>query len=182
MKKTALLLIAVLFVTVSCQAAPTPTPVPTPPPPTPTAVPTLPPPTLTAIPPTPTAILPSPTSRPTADLLLDEGFSDQSSWWCQKETGTSVDWYCQDGELHAVSKDQNRFGWKGRANSYRDFIMQIQVRFIGDTGEAALVFRAFGTPPSMYASFVFPTGQGSLMKYIEGKRTILIEPTGLPAI
>ena len=196
MKETALRLIAVLFVMVGCQAAPTPTPVPTLPP-TPTPVPTPPPPTRTAIPststpipptptaipPTPTAIPLSPTARPTADLVLSEEFSDPSSWWCQKETGPVADWYCQDGELHVVSKSQSQFRWKGRPNSYRDFIMQVQVRFIGDAGEAALVFRAgSGALPSMYVSWVCATGCGSLMKYIGGNRTYLIQPTESPAI
>ncbi len=34
----------------------------------------------------------------------------------------------------------------------------------------------------MYVSFVIPTGQGSLMKYIEGKQTTLVGLTELPAI
>ncbi len=173
-----LLLIGLLVATVSCQAVPTPTP----PPSTSTPLPTSPPSTPTAIPPTSTPIPPSPTPRPTADLVLSEEFADPSSFWCQKGTGT-VDMYCQDGELHMVSKSQTQFQWKGRPNSYRDFMLQVQVRFIGNAGAAALVFRASsGTSPSMYVSWVFPTGQGSLMKYTTGNRVNLIPPTQAPAI
>lgn len=174
MKKTTLL-IAVLFVMVGCQAAPTPTPVPT-----------TPPPTLTAIPPTVTPIPPSPTPRPTADLVLSEEFGNQSSWLCQKETG-AVDMYCQDGELHMVSKGDSR--WKGRDNYYRDFIMQVQARFIGDAGVYMLVFRAGSqSNPPQYIFGVTSQGQFLLIKYVPAPGTdtgswhFLIDPTESSAI
>ncbi len=170
MKKTSLLLITALFIVVSCQPAPT------------IVLPTLVLPTSTP-PLTPTSIPPSPTSRPTADLVLNEEFADPSSFWCQKETGAKIDWYCQDGELHAVSKDLHSFQWRSIRTPYKDFIMQVQVRFVGDAGSAALVFRAtLGVQPSMYVSFVCPTGCGSLAKYSEGKQSLLIPSTNLPAI
>lgn len=175
MKKTAFLLIAVLFVTVSCQAAPTPTPVPTPPPPTPTA-----------IPPTSTSVPPSPTPRPTAELIVSEDFRNQSSYWCQKITGP-VDMYCQDGDLHMVSKGDRR--WIGPANSYRDFTMQVQARFIGDAGSCQLVFRAGSeSNPPQYVFAATSKGQFALVKYIPtpgtntGSAAFLINQTESPAI
>lgn len=175
MTKTALLLIAVLFVIVGCQAAPTPTPVPTSPPPTPTA-----------IPPTSTPNPPSPTPRPTADLIVSEDFGDQSSWWCQRETGP-VDMYCQDGELHMVSKGERR--WKGAGNSYRDFIVQVQARFIGDAGAYSLQFRAGSeSNPPHYIFWVTPKGQFALTKWVptpgtdKGSQLILVDLTESAAI
>jgi hypothetical protein len=178
-------LVAALCASAAC-ASPTATSTATPVPtatftPPPTATLTLVPTATVTLTPTPT-YTPSPTPRPTAELVLSEDFGDQASWWCQKEAGV-IDFYCQDGELHAVSKDQRQFNWKGRPNSYRDFIMQVQVRFIGDAGASALVFRASsGASPSMYVSWVFPNGRGSLMKYVSGNRMNLIDPTESPAI
>ncbi len=140
------------------------------------ASPTLPQSTLTPVPPTPSP-------RPTAELVVSEEFGDASSFWCQKENAAMIDWYCQDGELHAASKDQHSFQWKGLRPPYKDFIMQVQVRFIGDVGAAVLVFRAtLRAQPSMYVSFVTPTGFGSLAKYTEGKQSVLIPSTDLPAV
>lgn len=183
MRKIAVSLIVTLLVTVGCQAVPTATSLSTvATAPTHTPLPIAPLSTATRIPPTATSISRSPTPRPTADLVADEGFADQSGWWCQKETGV-VDWYCEGGELHVVSKGQSQFRWKGRLNSYRDFTMQVQARFLGDEGAGSLVFRAGGgSPPPMYVFWIFPNGRFSLMKYVGRDRINLVEPRESPAI
>ena len=174
-------LAVLLCVSVAC-ASPTPTPTATPVPtatltPLPTATPTL-----TRTP----TYTPSPTPRPTADLVVSEDFGNQSNWWCQRETGP-VDMYCQDDEFHVVSKGQSR--WKGRGNYYRDFIMQVQARFIGDAGAYSLVFRAGSeSNPPQYILWVTSKGQFSLVKYVptpgtdRGNMASLIDRTESPAI
>jgi hypothetical protein len=174
MKTTALLLVVVLILTVSCQPAPTSTSVPTPVPPTPTAIPptSTPPPRATAtLPPTGT-LTRTATPRPVGDLVFSQDFGDQSQGWCKTNMPPTM-LYCQDGELHFVVKGEGRptIG----VGKYRNFILQVQVRFAGDTGFAGLLFRGtVGGPPSYYVFRISPTGQFQLAKWLQDTKQEIV--------
>lgn len=175
MKKTTLLLIAVLIVTVSCQSAPTlaPTPVPS----TPTQVPivTSPPPTPT-LPPTRTPT-PTPMPRPTGDLLYSRDFKyPAENYMCQESTSPYGKYYCQDGEYHAINIGGNNItAW--RENSLQDFIAQAQIRAIGESGSVGLVFRGQTNPSRYYIFRIRPAGQFQLVKWPE---SLFLNPVIIP--
>lgn len=133
--------------------------------------------------PAPTRVLTG--TPPTGTLVLNEDFSNQATTWCRKTTGP-IDVYCQDGELHLVSNGDHRWigqGW------YRDFIMQVQVRFIGDAGLGMLEFRA--TPASNPPHYIFsvsPAGYFGLYRAVPipntdyGNNVTLVEFAESPAI
>ena len=189
MKKTALPLIAMLIVTVSCQPAPTATPIPptptaipptsTPIPPTSTPLPTA---TATPVPPTATATL-QPTSTPTltpitrptpGNLLLNKDYTTANQ--CETGSHQVVEGYWEKGECHFVIKG-NATGFSVDGN-YKNFILQAQIWSGSDSGVYGLAFRGQGNPRTYYVFALRPSGQFQLIKMIptQCRQTAVLQP------
>jgi hypothetical protein len=181
MKKTTLLLVAMLIVTVSCQPAPTATPIP----PTPTAI----PPTSTPIPPSPTSLPTAtatatlqPTStptltpipRPTGNLVLNKDYTTANQ--CETGSGSWGEDYWQNGECHFLVKGSG--GGFSVTGNFKNFILQAQIWSAIDSGVYALAFRGQGNPRTYFAFGISPKGQFQLIKMIptQGRQVAVIQP------
>ncbi|MBI5032934.1 MAG: DUF1080 domain-containing protein [Chloroflexi bacterium] len=129
---------------------------------------------------------PLPAAQPTGTLVVNERFDSQGGIWCQNVSNAAVDSYCRDGELHIVSKGSHR--WIAMPGNYRDFVMQVETRFVGDAGAGTLEFRASqGTNPLHYIFYASPTSAFLLAKWVPtmsdvGNNVILVAPSESPAI
>jgi hypothetical protein len=128
------------------------------------------------------------TPGPDVQPAIDKDFNDPSEGWCQSVSFDFGDFYCQGGELHLVAKGTgNVAASDGGIRSFKNFILQAQMRLIGGKGAYGVVFRGNGDSSrgqrSFYIFMLHPDGKYQLSSWSQsGPIGILIPWTASPAI
>ncbi len=157
------IVLAFMLATTGCASVPTPVP--------PTVEPTAVPATITS------------TFESTLRVVLDKNFKKDE--WCNGGSYPFGDFYCQDGEFHAIAKGVGNIASPGGSYVFVDFVVETQMRIIGDSGAYGVEFRGRqSSPASFYIFQVRPSGQYQLIKWSQEKsqNAVLIPWTDSPSI
>lgn len=129
------------------------------------------------------AATPTPAFLPPANQnpAMEINFKDQPAGWCQGSSFDFGDFSCQNAELHAINKGVGSVaGMCG--DSYKNFMLQAQVRLVGKTGAYGVEFRGDNDQPHFYIFMLHPDGRYQLIKWASGQITVLIPWTASTAI
>jgi hypothetical protein len=125
----------------------------------------------------------SPAAAPTpvGNPVIDKNFKIPSEPWCGPDSFDFGDFYCQDGEFHLVNKGSASIA-TSNSGDYMNFILQVQMRLIGEKGAYGVVFRGNNTP-AFYVFEIHPDGKFQLIIWGQSPNgTILIPWTESAAI
>jgi len=124
---------------------------------------------------------PSVAPTPVGNPVIDKNFKDSAEPWCEPGSYDFGDFYCQGGELHLVNKGSGNIATENVGN-YMNFILQVQMRLIGEKGDYGVVFRGSATP-AFYVFMIHPDGKFQLIIWGQSpNNTILIPWTESSAI
>lgn len=137
--------------------------------------------------PTPVPPTPTPTFESTLHLVIDKNFQNSKEQWCIARSFPFGNLYCQDGEFHAIAKGEGNVASPGGGDIFVDFVVETQMRIIGDSGAYGVEFRGqqgSSIPTSFYIFQLRPSGQYQLIKWSQdpSQNAVLIPWTDSPAI
>lgn len=123
------------------------------------------------------AAAPTPVGNP----VIDKNFKGLAEPWCEPGSYDFGDFYCQGGEFNLVAKGMGNIATTNVGN-YTNFILQVQMRLIGEKGAYGVVFRGNNTP-AFYIFEIHPDGKFQLIIWGQSpNNTILIPWTESAAI
>jgi hypothetical protein len=94
--------------------------------------------------------------------------------WCLPVLAQS---YCQDGELHLLATGSSpTYKSTGTSGTFRDFVMQVQMRSVIDSGAYGLAIRGQGNPRTFLIFGISTKGQYQVLKWSVGSPVTTVKP------
>jgi len=114
---------------------------------------------------------------------FEMSFNDPSDPICQPGSYDFGDFSCQGGEYHEVNKENGSIAGTCEG-TFKNFILQAQIRLVGNNGAYGVEFRGNNDTPHFYIFMIHPDGKYQLIKWdqIQSNNATLIPWTASPAI